>query len=76
MYMWTTALLALALLPFSPPRATRNGRIRMMGLEEQREAGRKGHAAALQTFIDSGEAATKEEAQQLSLFLLYEEVFV
>ena len=37
----------------------------MMGLEEQREAGRKGHAAALQTFIDSGEAATMEEAQQL-----------
>ena len=67
MYMWTTALLALALLPFSPrlPRATRNGRIRMMGLEEQREAGRKGHAATLQTLIDRGEAATMEEAQQL-----------
>ena len=37
----------------------------MMGLEEQREAGRKAHATTLQTFIDRGEAATMEEAQQL-----------
>ena len=33
--------------------------------EEQREYGRKGHAAAMQNMVDSGEAATLEEAASL-----------